>query len=394
MALRGCSERASAIAGTVLIVSPGGLERGGGIGRQMGYFLRARQDGQCGLAYRVINSRGPRFLGASPLFTVWAGLYLAAAMIRMLPARLAAEPCLVHVNLTGRGSTIRKIILMSFARALGLRYLLHVHDYDYAHEYRRRGRFLQMLIVRLFRGAAKVVVLGTREQMLLSGLLALPPDRVVVLHNAVPDPEPDVTRARPAGTPCRLLFLGHLSARKGVPELLQALARPALSARRWRATLAGGGPVDEFRKLANGLGLSQRVDFAGWVNEAAVKALSAEAEILVLPSHAEGLAMAVLEGLSHGLAVVTTPVGAHPEVIEPGVSGLFVPPGDVTALADALGRVIDDAALRERLGRGARQRFLEKFEVRGYADRLGRLHLDLLSQTQQAMQPIRKEQIS
>ena len=62
--------------------------------------------------------------------------------------------------------------------------------------------------------------------------------------------------------------------------------------------------------------------------------------------------------MSHGLAVIATAVGAHSEVIEPEESGLFVSPGDVPALADALAHVINDESLRERLGRGGRQRFL------------------------------------
>ena len=65
----------------------------------------------------------------------------------------------------------------------------------------------------------------------------------------------------------------------------------------------------------------------------------------MLPSHAEGLAMSVLEGLAHGLAVVATPVGAHAEVIEPEQSGLLTPPGDVAALAASRSiRVIGDRA--------------------------------------------------
>jgi len=380
-------------AGNVLVVSPGGLEHGGGIGRQMGYFLRARKGREESVVYRVVDSRGPWFLGSSPLYTFCSGLYLARAMTRLLWARVSAAPCVAHINITGRGSTVRKIILATFARTIGLRYLLHVHDYDYAEEYRRRGRLMQVLIERIFRGAAKVVVLGTRDQRLLSSLLELPPGLVTVLHNAVPDPEPDFNKARPPGTPCQLLFLGHLSARKGVPELLRALASPSLASLQWRVTLAGGGPLDEFRELAASLGISERVDFPGWVDEASVKALNAKADILVLPSHAEGLAMAVLEGLSYGLVVVTTPVGAHTEVIEPDVSGVLVPPGDVAALADALARVIDDGDARERLGRGARRRFLEKFDVRGYSDRLSQLHIELLSQAHQEIQPIGNEEI-
>lgn len=381
-------------AGTVLVVIPGGLEHGGGIGRQMGYFLQARKGHGGGLTYRIIDSRGPWFLGSSRLHTILAGLYLTSAIAKLIWARLFAMPCLVHVNITGRGSTVRKIVFLTFAQILGLRYLLHVHDYDYAEEYRRRSRLMQMLIVRAFGGAAKVLVLGKRDQKLLSDLLKLPLDRLMVLHNAVPDPGPILKSTRPAEAPCELLFLGHMSARKGVPELLQALADPALASRRWRATLAGGGQLEEYRRLASSLGISERVHFLGWVDDAGVKALSTKADILVLPSHAEGLAMAVLEGLSHGLAVVTTPVGAHPEVIEPDVSGILVPPGDISALAEALARVIGDERLRQRLGSGARRRFLERFEVSGYADRLACIHLDLLCRAHEALRPIGKEETS
>jgi len=175
-----------------------------------------------------------------------------------------------------------------------------------------------------------------------------------------------------------LLFLGYLSARKGVPELLQALASLPSRTRYWRATLAGGGPVDEFRKRAEKLGILDKVSFPGWVDEAGVRALCGQADVLVLPSHAEGLAMSILEGMSHGLAVIATPVGAHSEVIEPENSGLFVPPGDVPTLAGALARVIDDESLRQRLGRGGRERFLADFDARLYASRLTNLHARLL----------------
>lgn len=89
--------------------------------------------------------------------------------------------------------------------------------------------------------------------------------------------------------------------------------------------------------------------------------------------------MSVLEGLAHGLAVITTPVGAHSEVIEPGVSGILVRPGDVTGLADALGRVIEDENVRQGLARAGRERFLEGFDVRRYASRLEHIHASLLT---------------
>ena len=359
----------------------------------MGYFLRAHQASEQKLRYRVVDSRGPWYLGSSPLHVVGAVFYLGSAMLTLCRARLSS-PCVAHVNITGRGSTIRKVILLTIARAIGLRYVLHLHDYDYAKYYLSRGTVLKSLMATMFRGAATVVVLGRRDLEVIPQLLRLPRDRITVLHNAVPDPLPDLDRTRCPGKPCHLLFLGHLSARKGVPELLQALASPTMKHLRWRATLAGGGPIDEFRNLAEDLGIVERLSFPGWLDQVGVSALCADADVLVLPSHAEGLAMSVLEGLSHGLAVITTPVGAHSEVIEPEVSGILVPPGDVAALADALVRVIEDESLRSRLARGARDRFLEGFDVRRYAARLEQLHAGLFAPQRDHPTLVGKGQIS
>jgi glycosyltransferase involved in cell wall biosynthesis len=363
---------------TVLIVAPGGLEHGGGIGRQMGYFLSAHQTTDQILNYQVVDSRGPWFLGASPLHVIGAAIYLGNAMITLARARFSS-PCLAHVNITGRGSTIRKVIILTMARALGLRYVLHLHDYDYAEYYRRQGAFLKKLILTMFGHAETVIVLGRRDLDVLSQTLQVNRDRMIVLHNAVPDPGPDLDRQPVPGNPCRLLFLGRLSDRKGVPDLLRALASPSMKQQHWIATLAGDGPIDEFRRLAENLGIVERLSFTGWLDQGDVSALCAAADVLVLPSYAEGLAMSVLEGLSHGLAVITTPVGAHSEVIESEVSGILVPPGDVAALADALRRVIEDESLRSRLAKGARDRFLEGFDVRRYAERLEQLHAGLFA---------------
>ena len=364
----------------VLVLCPGGLEHGGGIGRQMGYFLAALPRAAETPAYRVVDTRGPWFLGTAPCRIPLSALYLLSAAFRTAREGIARRPSLLHVNITGRGSTMRKLVLTAVARAAALPYVLHIHDYDYAADVCARGRLTRRVVRGMFAAAAQTIVLGTEAERSIRAALVLPDARMLVLPNAVPDPNP-VPRAAMnvlAANRVHLVFLGYLSARKGVPELLEALASPALCALPWRATLAGGGPVDEFRARAAALGLADRVAFPGWIDQSAASALCAVADILVLPSHAEGLAMSVLEGLAHGLAVVATPVGAHAEVIEPEQSGLLVPPGDVAALGAALIRVIGDPALRERLRAGARQRFLDRYDVRAYAARLARLHVGLL----------------
>jgi glycosyltransferase involved in cell wall biosynthesis len=374
--------------GTVHIFCAGGLENGGGIGRQMGYFLATDAASGGRVHYRVIDPRGPWYLGDSLLYLVCAAVYFARAVISLLVSRASSNPYLAHVNISGRGSTIRKLSLVIIARALRLRYVLHVHEPDYARYYLGRSILLKKLIATAFERAAAILVLGQRDCELISRLFRVPSEQIVVLPNAVPNPLLDFDKSSRGGTICHFLFLGRLSPRKGVPELLLALGSPPLVHQNWRATLAGDGPLEEYRNVAKEVGILDRVSFPGWIDETSVRRLCAAADILVLPSHGEGLAMSVLEGLSYGLPVVTTPVGAHPEVIEPDVSGIFIPPGDVGALAAALARLVEDNSLRERLSRGARDRFLDAFNIADYATRLVKIHADMLAIGRSAAEPI------
>src|SRR5262249_42935065 len=158
--------------------------------------------------------------GGAHLCTRGAIAYRGYAVLALFLAGCPPRPPLLRVNITGRGSTIRKVLLLIVARVLGLPYILHLHDYDYADYYKGRSPFLKKLIATTFQRAAAVIVLGRRDQDVVSQIFELPRDRVVILHNAVPDPVPDIARVRQLGEPCHLLFLGYLSARKGVPELL------------------------------------------------------------------------------------------------------------------------------------------------------------------------------
>jgi glycosyltransferase involved in cell wall biosynthesis len=345
---------------------PGGLEQGGGIGRLVGHIVDAAAGD--GVAHAVSDTRGP---GWSPLRSPVRLLMSVAAMTR---DRFAAPGRIHHIHVAGRGSTARKIALCAAARGLGCTHVLHLHDYDYATDFRRRPGWQQALVRRMFRGADHVLVLGRGDRDTAVDLLGVKAAQLTVLGNCVPDPGPRTPM--PGDAPC-IVFLGQLGPRKGVPELLRALASPQMQALPWRAVIAGDGPVATYRAEADGLGLGDRVTMPGWIDRAAARRLCAGADILVLPSHNEGMAMAVIEGLAHGLAVVTTRVGAHEEAIADGVTGVFVPVGDPDGLAAALARLVTDPAERARLSAAARAQYLARFSMEGYMRALGRVYAGL-----------------
>lgn len=168
------------------------------------------------------------------------------------------------------------------------------------------------------------------------------------------DPAPRSTGSR--GDGCAILSVGTLVPRKGHDVLLRALGTlPDLD---WTLTIAGA-PRDPVHAhglvaLADELGIAARVTFAGEVDDVALAALWAEADLFALATHWEGYGMAAAEALARGLPVAITAGGAIAEVVPVG-AGVVSPPGDAVSLGKAMRRAIFDTALRADMAEAAWQ---------------------------------------
>jgi glycosyltransferase involved in cell wall biosynthesis len=120
-------------------------------------------------------------------------------------------------------------------------------------------------------------------------------------------------------------------------------------------------------QAVNSLGIGDRVSVPEWVSDSEQEAVIGEADIFVLPSLNENLPLSLVEAFAHGVAVVCTPVGAVPDAVENGRTGLLVEPNDVDGLTAAIRR---DRDLRDRLGAHARAEHLRRLELNCYLERL------------------------
>lgn len=150
-------------------------------------------------------------------------------------------------------------------------------------------------------------------------------------------------------------IVASLHARKGHAVLLDALAGLARDGSAALCLAAGTGPEgDALHDRARRLGVAARVRWLGQVAD--VCPVLAAADVVVMPSLAEGLGVAAMEAMAAGRPVVASAVGGLPELIADGEQGLLVPPGDAAALAEALARCLGDTGLRDRLGESGRRR--------------------------------------
>jgi len=356
---------APALPELIVHVCPGGLEHGGGIGRMVGYIVEAWRDSGRTPKMRVLDTRGAGHIFFAPWHFIRC-LFQIVRMRRHLP--------LLHVHIAGRGSTIRKIFLVHFSRLLGLSIVLHLHDYNYRESLERFPAPIRAMVPSIFRSVGAVVVLGEDDRLLVVDHLGADPARVSIVPNAVPAPR----EGRPRGGdsfPVQIAFLGNPSRRKGLHDLIAALATTPLRRLDWHVTVAGGGSeVADFRNQTDAAGLPDRITFTGWIDRQQTAAVLRSADILVLPSYAEGMAMSVLEAMSYGLCVICTPVGSLKYVIDDKNNGMLVQPGNVVQLADSLVTAIGDGKLRSRLGLEANKTFRQRFNAAHLPNVLERIY--------------------
>jgi glycosyltransferase involved in cell wall biosynthesis len=182
---------------------------------------------------------------------------------------------------------------------------------------------------------------------------------------------------RPGHGPVTAAFLGRLTEKKGVFDLVRALGLlPAGQRERLHVVLAGHADPEPVRAALRDAGVGDVVEIRGYLGPDERDALLARSEILLLPSHAEGLPMSVLEGMAWGLVPVVTPVGALPTVVADGDTGVLVPVADPEALATALGKLLADDVARHAMGERAREA-ARAYAADAWAERLAALWREL-----------------
>jgi glycosyltransferase involved in cell wall biosynthesis len=261
---------------------------------------------------------------------------------------------------------------MLAARLAGIRYTVQARASD-IHRHRsvfgRRERLM---------GAALVVTNTRYNEAFLRAVLpahGAPPLRVI--YNGI-----DLSRFHPAPrrhdahAGHRILCVGRLVEPKGLEYLLRACTLLRDRGVAFECEIVGGRIAHDInyylhiKRLWRALGLESVVHFVGALPFEQVLTRHAAADVFVFPAvmapdgRREVTPNVLIEAMAMQLPVVATTIGAIPEIVEDGVSGLLVPPRDEYALADAISRLLHDPALRETLGANARRRIEERFDIR------------------------------
>lgn len=249
---------------------------------------------------------------------------------------------IVHIHGASYGSFFRKSVLICVAKWFSsAKIVYHIHGGEFKLFYERSGSWLKLLIIKTLRRTDYVVCLSVIWENFFKDVFKL--KKVGIVNNIVPYPENEFKKSimEKSNKKVHFLFLGRISEKKGVFDLLNVIKqhRSYLS-ERIELVVGGNGEVQKLKKFIANNQLEDIVKYAGWVKGADKAKLLSESHVFILPSYHEGLPVSILEAMSYGLAVVSTPVGGIPEIV--GNNGLLIEPGNLSELFDAIDYCINN----------------------------------------------------
>ena len=260
---------------------------------------------------------------------------------------------IVHIHGASHTSFYRKAFFVYLCKLLRTKVLLHIHGGNFIGFYNHSR---SKRILRTLQKGDAIIVLGKPWESFIKGILGH--ENIYILNNIIDHPILEEDMDKKKKDVLNLLFLGHITHKKGIFDLVEVFQEN----RRFfegRVMLHIGGGLYEEKKLIQYLEdheLQDIVKFHGWVAGTEKAQLLSQTDVFILPSYTEGLPISILEAMSYSLPVITTSVGAIPDIIKEQENGLLVQPGNKKEIKESIEHFIFNRKKINLFGRNNRKK--------------------------------------
>ncbi|MCK5632992.1 glycosyltransferase family 4 protein [bacterium] len=269
-----------------------------------------------------------------------------------------SSQAIVNLHVSKNSSFYRKFIFFLASKLLRKKVIVHLHssEFDYFIKKNKINKFFSQY---MFTHASAIIVLSQLWKEKLQEFINN--ENIHVIYNPIdlkPEAEPVLTDE------IKILFLGRLAKKKGIYDLIECIKRHKneFLKQQIKFTLAGDGDLEKFQKEVQNNNLGALVKIPGWLNEEKKLDTLKSSHILILPSWNEQMPMSILEGMSHGLAILATSTGGIPELVRHGTTGFLFKPGDIDQLGQYLLKLASERELIRTMGKESRSVICSTFE--------------------------------
>lgn len=295
-------------------------------------------------------------------------LFTLKGIIKIFGVLLTSHIDIVHIHVSERGSVYRKYIVLKLAKLFKCKTIFHMHGAEFQVWYENLDKEKQAKIRRIINQADSILILGEYWNEFVSTIADK--DKIEIVHNAVSVPDKYLYNIEAN----KLLFLGVVGQRKGIDDLLQAMAMTDNQLDKdIQLFIYGPNPENDIEDKILKLGLSTRVKYKGWLDNSSKKEVFKDIALNILPSYNEGLPMTILETMAYGIPNVSTKVAAIPEAVNEE-NGVLIEAGDVNALADSILTLMSNKELRKEKSMKAYNDALEEFSLENHISHILKIY--------------------
>ncbi len=263
-----------------------------------------------------------------------------------------------HIHAASYGSTFRKGFYVRAAKKWGKKVILHIHGAEYMVFYEKSKKKNQ--IISILNSADMVIALSKDWKKKFEKVFGI--TNCVVLENGINTDRLKEAAIEPKENPHTLVMLGRLGERKGTYDLMSSIEMAKQIIPDIKCYLAGDGEIERCKAIVVKKNLQKNIEIVGWADFNKKVSLLKKASVLVLPSYNEGLPMAILEGMACGKVIISTTVGAIPEVVTDN-NGILVEPGDVAALTSAIIKCCTETDFAQEVFKNNIEKIRSKFSM-------------------------------
>lgn len=272
---------------------------------------------------------------------------------------------LAHVHISQQGSSYRKILICILLKFFKIPYILHLHGSKFHHFYNDSSILTKNLIFKIFNESQANIVLGEFWKKFLENKVKVKKNVFILYNTSIFKSKFKIKNSKQLN----ILFLGRLSRRKGTYDLIKALNK-IKNYNNWYAKLVGDGDINEINNLISKLNLRERIEVTGWKNRQQINKYLLVSNIFILPSYDENLPLSVIEAMACGIPVITTPVGALPEIVKHNYNGILVKPGNISGISKNIKFLLKSKKLRDKIGKNAQIFFSKKLNDKSFKKNL------------------------
>lgn len=249
---------------------------------------------------------------------------------------------IVHVQGSVGASFWRKAIFIYIAKFFHKQVVWHMHAGRFAVFYQQHRYAVKKVVDK------SDVIIALSEYWKEYFKKEFPTKRVEIIKNVISAPKVHKQQT----SYCTLLFLGLLGKNKGIYDLLECIRDHKEEFQgNLKLYIGGNGEIEHVKQLIKDYGIADIAIFEGWVSGDKKIELLNKSDAYILPSYKEGLPISILEAMSYGMPIISTPVGGIPEIVSNGENGYLVEPGNKEDIYKAIISLLNNTDLRKRMGK-------------------------------------------